>query len=139
MTQRRRAYTVGIVISLLIVALYFGIRLLDASCVSVFAHADPPATTRAEVALLMSEVRTLYDQQKYNSSRDAPLPMPVKVNVSGRLASLWISGPVYAGDFRYAQLWHEIYSRYHSGSPCVHLRLIWKNGGIVQHFPPDDM
>lgn len=84
MTERRRAYTVGIVISLWIVALYFGIRLLDASCVSVFAHADPPATTRAEVALLMSEARTLYDQQKYNSSRDAPLPMPVKVTVSMR-------------------------------------------------------
>lgn len=118
------------------IALYFGNRWLQDSCLYGVSWADAPPTTRAEVALLLREASALFQAQRYDVGPDQPLQKPMKADVSGRLATLWIAGPMYAGDLRYAQLWQQVYRRYHRGARCVHLRLTWDNGTILQEFPP---
>lgn len=134
----KRRYVAVLTLALLGFALYFGIQRLRGSCLDVFATADPPTRTRAEAALFLSESESLYDRQ-LSSIPNMQLTKPLKADVSGRVASLWVSGPMYAGDYRYAQLWQHIYQRYHDGSPCVQLRLLWKNGSVLQRFPPDTL
>lgn len=87
---------------------------------------------------MLRDVTSLYNEQRYNV-QDQPLPRPLKATVSGHSASLWISKPMYAGDFRYAEIWQQVYQRYHHGARCVNLRVLWKNGSMSQRFPPDTL
>lgn len=120
-------------------AVFVGIRTLQGSCIDVKAHADAPTTRHAEAALFLREVTSLYENQRYNAAQDQPLPRPLKATVSDHFASLWVSKPMYAGDFAYAQLWQHVYQRYHHGARCVNLHVLWKNGGVSQRFPPDTL
>lgn len=139
MKDPRKRYAAILALVLLGLVLYFGIRWLQGSCVDWFDSADPRITTQEEAALFLSESRSLYDQQNSGSTLKTHVTRPLSAVVSGRVATLWVSGPMYAGDLRYAQLWQQIYKRYHNGSRCVHLQLRWKNGGILQQFPPDTL
>lgn len=137
MKDPRKRYAAILALVLLGLVFYFGIRLLQGSCMEWFDPADPRITAQAEAALFLSESRSLYDQQNSGSILKIQVTKPLSAVVSGRVATLWVSGPIDAGDLRYAQLWQQVYQRYHNGSRCVHLQLRWKNGGILQQFPPD--
>lgn len=126
------------VLVLLGLVLYFANRWLQASCFDGWPAASPP-TTHAEAALLLHEATALYQEQRYDAVRSQPLQKPMRADVSGHVATLWVAGSMYAGDFQYAQLWQGVYQRYHRGSRCVHLRLTWKKGSILQQFPPDTL
>ena len=139
MKDPRKRYAAILALVFLGLVLYLGIRLLQGSCIEWFDSADPRITTQAEAALLLSESRSLYDQQNSGSILKIHVTRPLSAVVSGRVAMLWVSGPIDAGDLRYAQLWQQVYQRYHNGSRCVHLQLRWKNGGILQQFPLDTL
>jgi hypothetical protein len=134
----RKRYITLLAIALLGLGLYYAFLRLQNSCTHGLAPADSPATASAEASVLLRDATSLYDEQDY-TAQNQPLTRPLKAKVSGRTANLWVTGPMYAGDFRYAQLWQHIYQRHHNGSPCVHLNLLWKNGGISQQFPPDTL
>jgi hypothetical protein len=132
-------YLALLALAMLAAAVFFGVQWFRGSCYNGFGSIDAATTTRAEAALFFQKAASLYNDQRDDAMRIAPMRRPLKAEVSGRIATLWVSGPMYAGDFRYAQLWQQVYQRYHAGSRCVHLRLVWKKGGIVQQFPPDTL
>lgn len=107
MQYLRQRYVAVLVLAVFGFAGFYGIRRVQSSCADRVDYPDPPKVARTEPALFLREAASLYDQQHYNLVQNAPLAKPLKARVSGRVAALWVSRPVYEGDFQYAQLWQQ--------------------------------
>jgi hypothetical protein len=62
-------------------------------------------------------------------------PEPLEVQISGKNATLRVAGPVDQNWLYYAQVWSEVYSKYHGGRNAVSLHIVWKSGDVYQVFP----
>lgn len=101
---------------------------LDRSCYDIFQRFDTRTVRAAEARELL------------HRSHDDPMVPPsyaVKVaSISGRTATMVVSDPVSVGDGEYARIWERVYANHHGGKiVCVHLRLIWKGGSVIQVAP----
>lgn len=116
------------VVLLVIAIVAIAIGRLDRWCYDIFPRSDTPA------------VRTGEARELLHLSHDDPMAPPsyaIKVvGISGRTATMVVSDPVYKGDGRYAQVWERVYASHHGGKiVCVHLRLVWKGGSVIQDAP----
>ncbi len=116
------------VVFLVIAIAAIAIDRLDRSCYDIFPRFDTHA------------VRTTEARELLQRSHDDPIAPPsyaIKVvGISGRTATMVVSDPVSIGDGEYARVWERVYANHHGGKVvCVHLRLIWKGGSVIQDAP----
>jgi hypothetical protein len=122
-------------VAVLGIAAYYVLRARVGSCDNPVADS---AQTRTEIKAFFNDAESLYGEQRDMGPKPRPT-MPLRAGISDGVATLWVSGPMYAGDFEYAQLWQQAYQHDHPDAHCARLRLVWKNGGILQRFPPDTL
>jgi hypothetical protein len=123
------------------VGLVFAVALLTAAVI-VYVFEDhsqnrPPgpdtaSVSRAEEKSLLRDVQIAY-------AAVPSLAEPLAVHISGKNATLNVANKMGSNQIYYAQVWHDVYSKYHGGSYVVCMHIVWKNGGFYQIAPLDDL
>ena len=107
-------------------------------CAGWFLVRDSQVEISKESSELVKGAQAAYAADPENGSQ--LLAKPVSVSVDGMRATIIVDGPMYAGDLRYAQVWHSVFHSVHGGNNhCVRLTIAWRNGSIEQVFPPSDI
>lgn len=127
----------GAVAALAATFVYF----LSSPCSEFFPSHDSPSVISVEQHELMRAATSIYEKlQTSPYSSDPKVPKPLKANVSGgRNAVLAVAGPIASNALVYAQVWYDVYRRYHGGTCTVSLRVVWKSGARTQTFPISDI
>jgi len=132
----RRRLVIGIAIVAILGAAvaYF---LYENPCSDVFPCHDSPNVVAMEEREVLGMSRNFFYKVKSAGqlSFTDRLPMPLGVHISGYNATLTTDGPLYAGSLVYAQVWYDVYHKYHRGAGTVYMRVAWKSGSVSQKFP----
>lgn len=93
-----------------------------------------PLQCRDSSAVVALEERDLLHEVKTGVFYP-PGPKPLTVRISGRDATLTVAGPVEQNWLYYANVWYEVFQRYHGGRNFVRMHIVWKSGDMHQVFP----
>ena len=128
-----------LVVAVLVIAAA-GYYFLRQQTLTPTAVRDSRATVSAEAEIMMQDARTAFKRASLDLPQVFPLQLaePLSIHISGRNATLAVAAPMALGDFRYAEIWYDVYRRYHGGSYSVCMRIAWKNAGFYQVFPVSD-
>jgi hypothetical protein len=129
----KRGVAAFVVAAVLISAGAFAVYLTRDACVDFFPVHDSAATVAQESSQLLASVRNTYEQGRYVAHTE-PLVRPVRVeSISGKTATLQLTGPMYGGNLQYAQAWQHVYAEHHPpGGQCATLRIVWPSGQYSQ-------
>ena len=134
MAPKRVALLATIVMALIIV-ITAGRYVASRWCGDILPAYDSPDLKRDEAREFVEQAREVYDTKAAVTSD--PLSLPMSATISGKTATLTIRHGMYAGNLQYAQAWQQVYNKYHKTESCVTLHLVWSDGHMEQHFPPD--
>ena len=110
---------------------------LSSPCSEFFPSHDSPSVISMEQHELLRGATSIYEKlQRSPYSIEPKVPKPLKANVSGgRNAVLAVAAPIASNALIYAQVWYDVYRRYHGGTCTVSLHVVWKSGARTQTFP----
>jgi hypothetical protein len=103
---------------------------------------DSASIIRSEEKSLLRDAQFAFTQQRLMSSRfpDTPsLAQPLAVSISGKNATLSVAGEMDPNHRTYADLWYDVYRKYHGDHWVVCIHVVWTNGGFYDTAPLDDI
>lgn len=130
-----------VLLAVIILAVVTVIYLIPNPRANVASRPDPEKVIRAEEQLLLRDARAAYGEPLEGDSlipHSPTLAEPLSVDISGMNATLYVARKMSSKNTAYADVWYDVYRKYHSTNPTVCIHIVWKNGGFYQQSGPLD-
>ncbi len=114
----------------------FGYDYMPRDCSKNLPVYDSRDVINSEKTETLAGAKAYFQTFQKSLSKVDVLPAPLSVSISGRDATLRVSGPHPGNDYNYVGAWYRVFSSHHSDNRCVvRMRISWRTGHLDQFSP----